>query len=246
MSISSIGRRIKSSGASAKKFGEANPTSQTSAGDRNNAITQRLITSNVKMPRMSQGNIRMQPQFAPRMDIATSKDFQGLQGLNESFKNSLTNRITNQARGQVNDMSDAVQRRFASQGGLNSGAFLKHEALQRDQINQKAQDSINEQTQGLDSKLQEQLYQSGLQNTLQGQEADRQMEFQRAQGNADLAFKNRIAQFEAGSKLKEIDLAERSFESDVRTTDFNKRIAAAESKKGPGGILGGRVIPGIL
>jgi hypothetical protein len=140
------------------------------------------------------------------------------------------NRVTSQFAGEKTSGNDAIERRFASLGALNSGAAIK-------------------QTDNFQNKLREQ--ESQALGDLNAQEAGQlatmndERKFQVDAANRDMAFKNKVFSFERGSKMYELDLAERQFQEDRRSTDFNKRLAEMEAGRDPG-LLGGRVIKGII
>lgn len=128
--------------------------------------------------------------------------------------NSLRERTGNQVNASVGTASDAIKRRFASQGAAGSGAQIKAEMLLQDQGERQKQDAY----QGIDAQ--------------QGQE-----ELGLAGSQADMDFKQKVFSFERGSKMHELDLAERQQQQDAVATDINARTAAQMAKPPKQGLI---------
>lgn len=128
----------------------------------------------------------------------------------------------NQADAANTDLSNAIARKFASQGLSGSGAEI--EAMK--QLNQ-------------------QNYQNKAQANRQIDVAE-SGEFQnQALQQADMDFKNRLANFEQGSKMHELDLAERQQKYDAAANEINARMAAEMNRPPDKGVLGS-FLDGIL
>jgi hypothetical protein len=123
--------------------------------------------------------------------------------------------------------SDAMTRRFASMGSTGSGAAIKMQqqgAEEADRMKAQAMQDINIQEE--DANM-----------AREGQQA--QMDQQVNLAQADMNFRQKAFNFEKGSKLHELNLAERQMQVDNSTTEFNKRVAAEQSKKPKQGLLSG-------
>lgn len=147
--------------------------------------------------------------------------------------------LRKQAKQRANQASqagtEAMKRRFAAIGGLGSGASIKQENLVRQQANQQAEDAmtgINAAEAQERSRIADRDFaaqQNQLQRDFAGKEAEKGRSFQREISDKDFAFKNQVFAFEKDSKLKQLDLAQKQFDLDNETTEFNKRIAAIEA-----------------
>lgn len=114
---------------------------------------------------------------------------------------------------QVQQGSDAIQRRFASLGAGGSGAQIA--ALQK---NTEA---------GMDAQRKAQGDIAGQEMQLADVDAGRS--FQSGLADQDLAFKQKLADVEQGNKVKQLDLAERNFGLEKDAQEFNQRMAEIES-----------------
>jgi hypothetical protein len=119
------------------------------------------------------------------------------------------------AQGQQQD--DALKRRFAAMGGLNSGAYIKNQQLQGQEVAQQREGAI--------ANVDAQEAQFGL----QAQESQKQRDFQREEGDKGRAFQQQAFDFEKGAKLRQLDMADREFSEDQKSTEFNKMVAALQA-----------------
>lgn len=140
---------------------------------------------------------------------------------------------------------DAIKRRFAAQGGLNSGAYLKTANINANKIREDAD------TASQNIGFQEATAQRGIDEAQKGRdfqagESQKGRDFQKEISDKDFAFKDKVFSFDSSSKLRELDLADKQFSLDKDTTEFNKRLALMEADNaanppglfGQGGILG--------
>lgn len=135
-----------------------------------------------------------------------------------AIRESTSNRIGAAGR----DNAQAMQRKFASQGLSGSGAEIA--AMQK----------LNDQEAGqkADVLAQVDIAESGeLSN--------------QALAQADMDFKQRVFNFERGSKMHELDLAERQQQQDAVATEINALVAKEQTKEPKKGLLGG-LIDGLL
>ena|SRR3990167_3720882 len=189
------------------------------------------------------------------------------------------NRISQQQNAQRDEAQDALTRRYARLGGLNSGSYIKQAQLQDNSLNQQRNDALQEVDLSEAGALRQQAeieagrkYQTsereagqlygtrereGSQGFAQGQmeraqlygtrereagqaygtreregaqgfasgEAEKGRGFQRELVDKDLAFKDKVFNFEKTSKLRQMDMADKEFAADQRTTEFNKFIS---------------------
>jgi hypothetical protein len=128
---------------------------------------------------------------------------------------------------------DAIKRRFAAQGGLNTGAFVKMQDVNADKIRRagdEAMGGINFQ----ESQQQNQMDEAQKGRDFQSTEAQKNRDFQQQ----DYTFKDKVFAFDKESKLRQMDLADKQFALDKETTEFNKRLAEMEMNRPGGGLLG--------
>lgn len=130
---------------------------------------------------------------------------------------------------QKQDANDAISRRFAAMGNLNSGAAIKTQQITNQQIDEQA----NQADQAIG-------FQQAQQRT-QLNEAQKGRDFQSAEAqkarDQDLSFKDKVFAFEKDSKLKQLDLAERQFALDKDAQEFEKRLAEMEAGRKPPGLF---------
>lgn len=139
---------------------------------------------------------------------------------------------------------DALQRRFASMGGGASGARLKIEQQASEASDRQMRDAMSE----IDSA--EELAQAERDAASVDREANvalqqGQLDQQRNLAQADQNFRTKVFSFERGSKLHELDLAERQQKIDQVTTKFNSQIAAQMARPPKEGMLSG-LLGGII
>lgn len=147
------------------------------------------------------------------------------------------------ARSRLNDQfnrasqtsQDALSRRFASLGGLNSGSAIK--AMQN--AREEAERQRGDQLQQLDAQEATDM----SQRQFAAEEATRGRNLQREQFNASQDFQSKVFSFDSQSKLAGLDLAYKSAENDRLIGEYNKALNAYQARHsggllGAGGILG--------
>ena len=143
----------------------------------------------------------------PRIEVgggdAISRRFSGIK-----------ERVGQQANAQLQGNTNALQRRFASQGAAGSGAQIKAE-LMAQQNSEAAKNDALMQVEGMQAEA--------LGN--------------RDLAQADLDFKQRVFSFERGSKMHELDLAERQQQQDAVATEINARVAREQMKPPKQGLI---------
>lgn len=152
---------------------------------------------------------------------------------------ALRNKAKSQNRAQADQNQSAIARRFASIGGLNSGAFIKQQQI-ADQA------SADRESQAMaDIGFQEAQAARGL------EEAERAREFQSgeaakarefSQFDRDLQaqnfnFQQKLAEFDNNAKLRALDLQMYNSKLGATESQFNKELAQYTSTK-QGGLLG--------
>src|SRR3990167_6625480 len=109
---------------------------------------------------------------------------------------------------------DALQRRLAQLQGGPSGAGIKMEQQLEDDLARRREEA------------EEGLFAAEIGVRRQMDEADKQRDFQRdlqrELTDKDLGFKTKLFDFDKSTKLRQLDLVEKEFEADQRTTEFNK------------------------
>lgn len=144
--------------------------------------------------------------------------------------------------------SDALKRRFASMGNMNSGAAVKSEQLARDQANQQKEEAIAgvnaaesqdiAQKQEMQANRDFQSNEAKMGRDFQSTEAQKARTFQKGESDMDRAFQDKVFQFDSNSKLRQLDLADKQFALGKDESEFNKRVARRTLGQ-QGGLLGG-------
>lgn len=147
--------------------------------------------------------ITQDPQIKVGNPDAMVRRFQGMK-----------ERVGNQSNAQLQSNSDALKRKFASQGAVGSGAEIKAQMMLQDQAQRAKDDALTQ----LDAMEQEAwTNQSNMQ--------------------AEMDFRQRVFSFERGSKMHELDLAERQQQQDAVATEINARVAKEQMKPPKQGLL---------
>jgi hypothetical protein len=174
-------------------------------------------------PYATQEDAKNGDPMAPQSDaiarrlLATRKTLS--QGLPQSLPefDSARNRTANQFQAKRTDTQNALQRRFAAMGNLNSGEAVKQLAL----ANQGLADTENQAQQDINSQETQQINQT------------RDAEEQRALQQQALESDNDLKQQEFGLNKQvqqgQLDLAQKQFKRDSIDDAFNAAMAHAES-----------------
>lgn len=136
-------------------------------------------------------------------------------------------RVGAQFNADAQKNQDALTRRFASMGSTGSGAAIKMQQQAQQEADKMKSDAMR------DIDMQEESAQADMAN------AQAQMDQQVNLAQADMNFRQKAFNFERGSKLHELNLAERQMKIDANTTEFNKRVAMEQMKKPKQGVLSG-------
>jgi hypothetical protein len=141
----------------------------------------------------------------------------------------LRNKVTEEANTVNSQNQDALKRRFASMGALNSGSYIKQAEIQNNESEQRrsqASSEINFQEaqarRALEKEESQKAYQSeeALKGrTFEGAQQRYSRNMQKDLFNADMNFKNQVFQFDSGTKLGALEMQ-------ARELDINKQIAA--------------------
>lgn len=175
------------------------------------------------------------------IDLKSLPEFEGIrQNLKEE---------ANQAKQQ---QKEALQRRFASLGSLQSGASLKAEQQAENEVQKNLEKGLREvgfqEAQGLRQQrniLEERQFQAEQQAAARN--------FQREIYNADSDFKDKVFRFDANSKLSQLDLAfdqaamaRITAENDRLINQYNAELSKIVAGKKKPGLIGGIVGEGGL
>jgi len=125
--------------------------------------------------------------------------------------------LKNQANAQRMTTQNALNRRFAAMGALNSGEAAK----MLTQANQGITDAENAAAGQLAFQEAQQIGQQ--------QEADAQRAFQQGVIDVDNEFKDRAQTLDERTKLDSLDLARKQFQQESLTQAFNAALAHAEA-----------------
>lgn len=126
---------------------------------------------------------------------------------------------------QGQQAQEALKRRFASLGALNTGAALKQEQLAQEQIGKAQEEAMG----NLDLAEAQEARRRQEFDIQAVQEPEKQRAFQREQAGLERDFRKEVFAFEKESKLKQLDLAEREYKAEQDATEFNKLMAAVNA-----------------
>lgn len=188
-----------------------------------------------KMRKAGSFEKKMTPEQIARVDVSKA-----MNPLNEAaarrfgLQRERTSQDLNKAR---TDQFGALQRRFAATGGGASGARLKLEAQAAEANDRMRSDAMREIDTAEEMGAAERDSQAAL--TQAGYDQQRNL------AQADMNFKSKVFSFERGSKLHELDLAERQQKIDQVTTQFNSQVAAQMARPPKQGIFSS-LLDGIL
>lgn len=154
----------------------------------------------------------------PNIQIGGPNARQDLQKAFSGMKELAVNKANAGLQGQ----SNALQRRFSAMGASGSGAQIKALQLAHDAASKQASDAATE---------------IGASEVQAFQNHDL--------AQADMDFKQRVFNFEQGSKLHELDLAERQQKIDAASTEYNRRLSQFQAQPPKEGLIS-RFLGGIL
>lgn len=168
-------------------------------------------------------------------------------------------RASQRAEASGQQANDALQRRFAAMGGLNSGAAIKQQQLTSEAVARQREDALA----GVDAaEQQERMRQQDLadERNFQATEADRLREFQGAEAargrnmqrdmtGLDVDYRNRALSLEDAFRNKQLwtqnnqfnaqfaaDRADQRFNKDMATSQIDDDFYRAQMAKKYGGI----------
>lgn len=151
-------------------------------------------------------------------------------------------RIQSQGLAQQQTQQDAMQRRLAAAGALNSGGGIKALDTARTQSDQRIQEATQDAVEGIDAQE--------AQQRAQMDEAVKGRNFQRDQFNEEQRFRDKVfradtfAKFqELENQLENIDLSQIQMKLQREESAFNQRMARYQAGRqggffGAGGFLG--------
>lgn len=178
------------------------------------------------------------PSTKLQMENPTASRFQNKTGdLTRQSFDSARSRLQGRLRADDQEQENALKRRFAASGMLNSGAAIKTLENQKQEQDRNREDQL----QGLDvaqSQAEIQNQQQTDQLNFQAENQARQRNLSRELQNADREFQDKVFNLDSTAKLAQLDLAVEQFQVDKDTTDFNKRLSKFEAQNS-GGLFGG-------
>lgn len=143
--------------------------------------------------------------------------------------------VAQRATAERQTQGDALKRRFASLGALNSGAALKAQMLADEQgsrAQEEAIQGVNMAEQGERARRQEIADNRAFQSSeaARARNAQRElynadMDFKGQSFNADNDFRARVFNAEQDTKLKQLDLMQKEFSRDSQTLALNEAIS---------------------
>lgn len=146
---------------------------------------------------------------------------------------ALRQNLRDEAQSAGQQQSDALKRRFAAMGALNSGAAIKAEQ----QGNEAIQKQLNKELSNIGFQEAQQQFQK--EEAIAGRNAQRDIY------NADADFKDKVFRLESGSKLAQLDLAfdqqdlaRQVAENDRIINQFNSELSTITAKKPKKGLIG--------
>lgn len=148
---------------------------------------------------------------------------------------AMRKRAQQQINAQSQDNQDAINRRLAASGNLNSGAAIKQQQIAQDKSSQQLADTntnIDVAEQGELQRRKE--IQEGRDFTKSEREAgqgfvagqsDLQRNFQQGQFDKEMDFKNKAQAFAESSFGKQMELQLAQFDHEKQNDEFNKNVA---------------------
>lgn len=144
-------------------------------------------------------------------------------------------RLSQRTNADTQQQQDAMQRRFAAQGGLNSGAAIKQQQLVAEagaQNREQAMEGVNAQ----EAQQRQRLQEAESQKEFQSQEAATGREFaaqesllgrqqQRSMFDDDMKFKDKVATWENSYRGEQLKMAWEQLGLAKDEMAFNKQVA---------------------
>lgn len=147
-------------------------------------------------------------------------------------------RLNQQSNADVQQQQDAMQRRFASQGGLNTGAAIKQAQIVADAGVQKRDQGlqdINTQESAEQRRLAEgeankefQSNEAATGRSFTANESKLGREQQQGQFESNQSFQDKWNTIGQSNTIKQLDLAAKSFDLQAQESAFNQASAAAQ------------------
>lgn len=153
------------------------------------------------------------------------------------------NRAKQGAQTAAQQGTEAMNRRFAAMGSLNSGAAIKAVQNVQDSANQQEQNAMN-QIGAQEEQVRFDVDQANLNRDLQRQESSAQRNFQRELKNQDQAFQDKVFSFDSGSKLAQMDIAISNAALEADAQEFNKNMEMFKQRTS-GGLFGAGGFAGL-
>lgn len=163
-----------------------------------------------------------------RLEAETAQQEARKEGPLKEF-DAIRRRVEQRGRAQTQEGSDALQRRLAASGALQSGAAIKLQGQQQAEGQRETEGRLEEV--GF-QEAQERRRQNEQvdQRNFSSREATAGRNFARETANIDNQFRDKVFQFDSKSKLAQLDLQIGQFGIDLETTEFNRKLAEKEAK----------------
>lgn len=154
----------------------------------------------------------------------------------------IRSRITQRTRAQEQQGVEALKRRFASMGALNTGAAVKQEQILKQQLGQQADQALGD-VNVAESQERQRRNELAQQQFFSREQAAIGRNLNRELANADAQFKQKVFSFDAESKIGQVDLAYKNLQLEEQAQKFNTMLSALQAgdKQGIlGSLFGGK------
>lgn len=140
-------------------------------------------------------------------------------------------RATQTANADKQKNQDALARRFASMGALNSGAAIKQQELSANEADvnkQNALEGIDTQQTAAAQQRQQVLENRQAEQGFASSEAEKARAFQGSEADKGRAFQEKVFNAEQGSRLAQLDLQTKQFNAERGDQAFNRDVAYSQ------------------
>ncbi len=169
----------------------------------------------------------------------------------DKARSDVTQRINSQANVENQTQQDALKRRFASIGGLSSGAYIKNAGLTSDRIAAAKADATGTALAGLgveEGKAIRAMNEAEQNRAFVSNEgvADRNSKANMFNSSQDMEFnKYKASLFGEESKIFALDLEWRKAQQQGEQERFNAEMSKFQANVGSGGLFGGSGFLGL-
>lgn len=155
-------------------------------------------------------------------------------------------RVASQTNGADSGEQDALQRRYAAAGMINSGSYAKQQQLQEEAALNRRQEALG-QVDMAEAQERSRLGEAEDQRSFQSNEAQKNRDFQGKQFDQEFGFKresfDKQFDFDKSYKMQALDLEHQKLDEERRTNSFSMQLAKYQQYHsgglfGAGGFLG--------